>query len=330
MRHANLASVRLFLGALGLGLLGHVIWVNRGSFHEVFGHRPDLRFLALSYGLYLSALVWAYARWYVVVRLQGLPFRLRDALRIGFIANAVDSVVPGQVGGDVVKATALCREPSSPTQAIASVIFDRMLGVLGLIVLAAVMGAWNWPASGPAVRRLIAMVWLALAVGLAGFSTLFVPGLLQPLRRLGAGRPRVMKILDEMHAVSQAYRHRKASVVLGLAMATLNHALFALAFFAVSKALLPDPPTMLQHLQMVPLVSFTALAPLPFGALGLGEQVSDELFQMIGHPLGGLAMMGFRVVGLAVVTVNVVLCGASYRGLRSQASEPVAELAERA
>jgi hypothetical protein len=113
-------------------------------------------------------------------------------------------------------------------------------------------------------------------------------------------------------------------------MATLNHALFALAFFAVSKALLPDPPTMLQHLQMVPLVNFTALVPLPFGALGLGEQVSDELFQMIGHPLGGLAMMGYRVVGLAVVTVNVVVCGASFRGLRSQATEPepVPELAE--
>ena len=51
-----------------------------------------------SYVLYLSALAWAYARWYVVVRLQGLPFRLRHALRIGFIANAVDTVVPGHVG----------------------------------------------------------------------------------------------------------------------------------------------------------------------------------------------------------------------------------------
>src|SRR4029077_14604883 len=99
-------------------------------------------------------LVWAYARWYVVVRTQGLRLRLRDALKIGFIANAVDAIVPGQVGGDVVKATFLCRKQSSRTQAIASVMIDRVLGVLGLFLLASLMGALNWSASGPSVRRL--------------------------------------------------------------------------------------------------------------------------------------------------------------------------------
>jgi hypothetical protein len=36
-------------------------------------------------------------------------------------------------------------------------------------------------------------------------------------------------------------------------------------------------------------------APLPFGALGLGEAVSDQLFKLVNHPDGALAMMGFRV-----------------------------------
>jgi hypothetical protein len=47
---------------------------------------------------------------------------------------------------------------------------------------------------------------------------------------------------------------------------------------------------------MVPLTLFTMAVPLPFGALGLTEGVGDQLFSMVGHPSGGLAMMGFRVV----------------------------------
>ena len=43
------------------------------------------------------------------MRVQGLSLRFRDAVRVGFVGNAVDLIVPGQVGGDVVKATYLYR-----------------------------------------------------------------------------------------------------------------------------------------------------------------------------------------------------------------------------
>ena len=78
--------------------------------------------------------------------------------------------------------------------------------------------------------------------------------------------------------MSMAYRDRKAGLALGLAMATGSHGLYALSFFAVSQALLPHPPTLLQHLQMVPLVMFTHdCAASPSGGLGLGEEVSRRV-----------------------------------------------------
>jgi hypothetical protein len=80
---------------------------------------------------------------------------------------------------------------------------------------------------------------------------------------------------------------------------------------------------------MVPLVLFTVIVPLPFGALGLGEQVSDELFRMVGHPLGGLAMMGFRVVSLAVSAVSIAVYLANAGPPVRRESEPIPEPAER-
>ena len=54
--------------------------------------------------------------------------------------------------------------------------------------------------------------------------------------------------------------------------------------------------TLAQHFLMVPLTLFTMAVPLPFGALGLTEGVGDQLFKLVNHPSGGLAMMGFRVL----------------------------------
>jgi hypothetical protein len=54
--------------------------------------------------------------------------------------------------------------------------------------------------------------------------------------------------------------------------------------------------TLTQHFLMVPLTLFSMAVPLPFGALGLSEEVGQQLFQLVGHPSGALAMMGFRVL----------------------------------
>ena len=173
------------------------------------------------------------------------------------------------------------------------------------------------------------MVWLALTVGLAGLSTVFSPALLRPFDRLAAHRGWLARILAELHAMSMAYRDRKAGLALGLVLATCSHALYSLSFFAVSRALLPHSPSIFQHLQMVPLVVFTTIVPLPFGALGLGEQVSDELFRMTGHEMGGVAMMGFRVVSLAVGAVSITVYLTHLREFRPREAEVIPVAAER-
>ena len=63
---------------------------------------------------------------------------------------------------------------------------------------------------------------------------------------------------------------------------------------------------------VVPLTLFTMVVPIPFGALGLSEGISEQLFNLVGHPSGALAMMGFRIlmygsglIGACVYLVNL-------------------------
>jgi uncharacterized membrane protein YbhN (UPF0104 family) len=221
------------------------------------------------------------------------------------MGNAIDLVIPGQIGGDVFKASFLGRGQDRKTKAVASILVDRAIGILGLFTLAALMGALNWDTVPVEVRRVIAAVWLVWLGVAVGLLAVLSPALFRPLEERFAGRRRLGKLFAELHEISVAYRDRKLAVATGLAMSTVSHGLYALSFYAVSLALLPDPPSLLNNMLMVPLVLFSTVVPLPFGALGFSEQVSDDLFRLLGHPAGALTMLAYRVVAIAVAGVSV-------------------------
>jgi glycosyltransferase 2 family protein len=341
---------RTFLvnGALMLtsfALLGLAIGSNRGQIREIvaqaLGRSPagpvdfamglGLTFarplFAAGFALYLVALVVTFLRWYVLVRALGLPFRVRDALRLGFIGNLFNLVIPGAVGGDLIKAAYLCREQSRKTQAVASMVIDRILGLIGLFLLAGVTGLGAWSGAGPDVRVLIAAAWAASALGLLGLAVGFTPALYRPLARLVAGRGKLETVLNELVTTASTYRDRLGTVAGCLALAMSSHALFVLSFYAASRALpFGSLPTLAQHYVIVPLILFSTAVPLPFGALGLTEQVSDQLFQFVHHPQGALAMMAYRVLmyGGGLVCAGVYV--ANLRQVRTPAglAEPLA------
>ena len=120
------------LVALAFGLLGLVIWRNREKIHEVFGRPLDCRLLALAEAIYLVGMVSTFVRWYLLVRVIDPRFTLRAAVLLGFIGNVFNLVIPGAVGGDLIKAAYLVRMHVKKTQAIASMVIDRIIGLLGL------------------------------------------------------------------------------------------------------------------------------------------------------------------------------------------------------
>jgi hypothetical protein len=112
----------------------------------------------------------------------------------------------------------------------------------------------------------------------------------------------VSTIAAELKEMSATYRRRLDVVAFCALMAMANHSLNVVAFYLIGKMLYgPQMATTLgEHCLMAPLTLFTMVVPLPGGALGLTEDVSDRLFELVGHPSGALAMMGFRVLMYAV------------------------------
>src|SRR5439155_16451566 len=125
------------------------------------------------------------------------------------------------------------------------------------------------------------------------------------------------------------YRRRLGIVAGCLVLSSFIHSLFVVAFYLVSRTLFPSHlPSLGQHFLMVPLTLFTTAVPLPFGALGVSEQVSEELFKLVAHPGGVLAMLGFRVLmyGGGLICALVYLANLRQaRGLTETAEHPEEE-----
>ena len=286
--------------ALAIGLLGLAIYKNQAEIQSVLDRKPDPGGFVIAIGLYLAGLLFAYFRWFLLVRAVGLSFRYRDAVRLGFIGALFNFVIPGAVFGNVVKAAFLCRErPEDKPKAIGSVLVDFLSGLIGLFLIAALVGTIGRNQLAPGVRNLVLAAWLAVALSMLGL--------------LAAFRGRASRKGD-----AGAYRRHKRLVALAILMGMMTHSMTVIAFHATSIALFgaSSVPGLAAHFLIVPLILFTTAVPLPFGALGVSEQASKGLFKLMHYDGGAVAMLGFRVVMLAGAAVGAVVYMLNARQVR--------------
>jgi uncharacterized protein (TIRG00374 family) len=324
--------VNAALVALAFSLLGLVIWQKSGEIRKVFSRPLDLRLLLLAQVIFLCAMIVTFVRWFVLVRVIEPRFTFRATLLLGFIGHVFNLVIPGAVGGDLIKAAYLVGMRIKKTQAIASMVIDRILGLLALFVLASAAGTFAWARAPGNVRNLIVAAWVATGLGVLVLAMVFGQVVTRMFPQLGMGHARLRLIVSELKEMSTTYRGRPEVVLAALLLSTLNHALNVLAFYLIGRMLFPAMSTTLaQHFLMVPLTLFTMAVPLPFGALGFTEEVGEQLLALVNHPSGALAMIGFRTVmyGAGLIGACIYLVKLNeIRALSASAHQIEEELSE--
>jgi glycosyltransferase 2 family protein len=297
--------ISLLKYALGIGLLGYLIWSNwapaggaglSAVWQKHVIERAPVNVGAYALGLLASmiAVLITFVRWYILVRAQGLPFTLTNALRLGMVGYFCNTFLPGSVGGDLVKATFIAREQSRRTVAVATVLIDRAVGLWGLCWLVAIVGSFGWLTgllAGPAERVLQSIS--ATAVGIvAGSLVVWVLLGLLPNRRADRFARRLEGIPGVGHSAAEfwravwMYRRESRSVWLALGLALVGHVFFVLSFYLAALTLQDsvDVPSLVGHFLIVPIgMAIQAGIPLP-GGIGGGELVFSKLYRLIDYP----------------------------------------------
>src|SRR3977135_2025962 len=172
----------------------------------------DYRWIGAAILMYVVVEFAAIVRWQILLKVQGINLSNGRIAALFFIGMFYNQFLPGGTGGDIVKTYLLWKEtPTKKPGALLAVLFDRMIGLIALILITGVLIflRYGWLTSTPATSP---YVWLVLII--FGASVLFVVtsfvvsgfNLFHKLPHRFPGREKMLEISAAYHLYARHWR----------------------------------------------------------------------------------------------------------------------------
>jgi uncharacterized protein (TIRG00374 family) len=267
---------------VALVLLVWLLWISHPAEIGHVAASATIPPLLVAVGLTLfdrALMAW---RWLAL--LVPLPAAARPSLakimRIFFVSTFVGTFLPASVGGDVVRAYALSQERVPLALSAASVVMDRALGVMS-ILLVGVIALWAAPDAAPAGVTFtlwvgaLACVALGIVVFSAGIARMAgvliarVPG--TALRALAA------RLLDAVR--EYRYHHGALASVLAASVGVQVLRVVQAYFLGVSLGI---PSPLSAYFVAIPVILLIMLLPITFNGIGTSQAAFIWCFGAMG------------------------------------------------
>ena len=255
--------------------------------------------LAAAILIYLGMILASAWRWGLLLRAQGIRLSFRTLTSSFLVATFFNNFLPSNIGGDVVRIADTAPAAGSKTLATTVVLIDRGLGLLGLILIAAVGAtAGRLGAGGP-----IGPGWLW--AGFAAAAIIATPALLVP-----QGFARLFEPLRVVHPewvderldrlTSALTRFREAPGALGgcFAGAVFVQAVLVAFYLAIAHSM-RIPIGAAELAVIVPISFIIQMLPVSMNGFGVREATFGFYFSRLGLPLESALLVSF--MGAAMI-----------------------------
>jgi uncharacterized protein (TIRG00374 family) len=291
----------------------------------IFLERPVL--LVADLALFAFALITGTMRWQALLAIAGAHVPFWRALQLQFTAQFFNVVVPGNVGGDVVKALYVARDeaPEKRTTILLIVFVERLVGLGALVLVASMVAVLKGPLlwQNPQLRQ------LAMGVSLLGLCTLVGPALfVVAMRRAGdrletytTGTTFIAKLANRLVAAARLLSAGPRNLLLALGYSMAAHAATIVFFTVLTRALLSEQVPFSSIATVYPLGILTMILPISPAGLGVGHVAFDRLFTMIGLHDGATVFNVYLIGILAPCLLGVF----PYLALRRKGALPPSE-----
>jgi uncharacterized protein (TIRG00374 family) len=276
---------------------------------SIFIERPIL--LVADLALFAFAVMTGTLRWRVLLSLAGAKIPLGRAIQLQLTALFFNVVIPGNVGGDVVKALYVAREeaPEKRTAILLIVFVERLVGLGALVLVASVVGVLRLPLlwANPQLRQ------LAIAVGFLGICTLVGPALfVLAMRRAGdrveawtSGTTPLAKLAGRLAAAARLLSSGPKQLLIALSLSMLAHAGSMTLFTVLTRVITEQDVPFSSVATVFPLGLLTLMLPISPAGLGVGHVAFDRLFSMIGLHDGATVFNVYLIGQLTPCLVGV-------------------------
>ncbi|MBL4691366.1 MAG: flippase-like domain-containing protein, partial [Rhodospirillales bacterium] len=203
-------------------------------------------------------------RWHSVMAAMDAPFTIADAIRLFLIGAFFSQALPSSVGGDPVRMYKAYKLGLSIREAVNGVLLERVVTVVGLVILVDATQPWFTPqVNHPSVNLIlpaIIMITLGAAVGI---------GLLMVLDRLPATlmRWRLVRGLGNLGVDGRKVFLSATHLPRVMFWGVLTHINISIAVFFLATGLNLDV-TLVDCLTLMPLVVLIMTIPISIGGWG--------------------------------------------------------------
>jgi uncharacterized protein (TIRG00374 family) len=273
--------------------------------------------LAAALALYLTMVLISAWRWGLLLKAQGLDLSFRRLTASFLVATFFNNFLPSNIGGDVIRIADTAPAAGSKTLATTVVLIDRGIGLLGLILMAA-LGATAGARFGNSAAAVGAGVLWA-GFGLAAMiatPALLMPQvfvrMLQPLRILH--REWVDERLDRLTMALARFRESPGAIAGCFAGAVAVQAVLVAFYLAIAHSM-RIPIGFTELAVIVPITFIVQLLPVSMNGFGVREATFGFYFSRLGLPLESALLVSF--MGAALIMLFSLSGGVTYIARKS-------------
>lgn len=290
-------------------LTGYIVWRADPStiLRASAGAAPRWILLAVAL-VVLDRAANAY-RWVVLLRAVSPHSRppLSAVMRIFFVSSFVGNFLPS-IGGDVYRAYQLAQLRVRPAEAAGSVLMDRVLGVLSMVLVGAAALALLRDIEIPGVVP-------ALFVAAAGCAVAAAAVFSERAGRLAISAvkwipfPKAHSAARGLTDAVRRYAHHHAALLAVLGLSIGVQALRVIQAYCLGRALGIEMALIL-YFAFIPLITLIMQIPITVGGLGTTQYAFERLFAYGGIAAG--QSVALSILFLALGTVGNLPGGVIY------------------
>ena len=286
--------IKITLSAAMVAIVVHAFDVKGVAAHFM---KVDVGTLVLVVAIALGIALLHTLRWMAVIDATGHRLTFKTALRLVLIGHFFNQALPSSVGGDAMRVWCAYRAGLVLSIAVKTVVVDRLLSLVSLLVLAAIGLPWLLDiVIDPVARWALSSVVLAGLAGAAAFLAL------ARLPRFALRWRAVRALVDVAKLSRKVLSHLRYAVpVVGLSI--MSFLGFAVIVYAIARAMQIDV-TVRDCVLLVPPVILVTVIPVSIAGWGLREGAMVVAFGFINVPAGAAFAMSV-LFGLTLAVASL-------------------------
>jgi glycosyltransferase 2 family protein len=274
--------------------------------------RADGQWMLIGLPVALTGEVANIVRWKILLRVQGMRLSWPRITQLFFVGLFFNLFMPGYTGGDFARLYFSMREfPDRKKEVILTIVMDRLIGMLALVVAAVITTTWRWQWLQQTPQASF-FLWILLTM-LIGFTVITVGSFLVSGLKLANRLPRHTPFRDRLIETSEAYHvFARAKTSLLWAFILSFPVLFSFygAFYCAAQAV-HAKVSFVDMITIMPIVTSIISLPITPGGVGFRESLFEILLSDLAKVPGEVGVL-ISLLGFSYFVLFGMIGGICY------------------